>query len=93
MYEVTEWLGDFPVGNQTFWHDRFRTFKAANFVAKNLYDAVAWIHNSPDYYILVEKMNSSKDDTPLVIYTNKGALILEEMITFLKKYEDDQLSY
>lgn len=83
MYRVTQYVGDYPTERQLFWKERFYSLKAANFVAKNIWNAIEWMVTD-DHYILIEKYKDEDSiGTPLVVYMCDGPIRLKAMDEFL----------
>ena len=88
-YKVTEYNGDFQMENQTFWNEDFRSFKAADFVAKSLYYYPDTLKSRGyDYYVLVESFSNVRDiGMSLIAYTKNGPLTEGAIAPFLAQYE------
>ena len=85
MYKVTEYIGDYPVENQTFWSEEFKTVKAANYVARALYYYPEELtERDVEYHVLVEKYTTKGAlGVALIGYTSSGPLTNEALNVFL----------
>lgn len=96
FYTVTEYLGDYPIEEQTFWGEKFQSKDAAEFVAETLFSKNQLFDHEDDhshvadvdYYVVVEY---HADDSGLgdAVYavTINGFLRGGHLKRFLKKFE------
>ena len=95
MYKVTEYKGDYPVENQIYWDEEFRSFDAANGLARMVYYYPDDLKKNKlnDYYVLVEKFKPGDElgiGTPVLAYTRNGPLTNEALETFLAMFEQGE---
>ena len=87
MYRIVEYMGNYQVESQLWWHETLKSKSCAKFVAEALYKLNC--HHSEDYYVIVEKINPNDPGLgdPVVVYAQGDVLTGHDMEQFLYEIE------